>query len=96
MINKTGKISLLLLATCFCMAGVNAQTSDSTPKKPNPEKMFKRMDVNNDGKIDKEEASKQEKGPFVKRFDKIDSNKDGIITMEEWKAFQSSMRKKPA
>ena len=94
MTNKTVKLSLVAIATFFSVVSANAQTTE--PKKaPDPEKSFNRVDANKDGKVDKEEAAKQEKGPFGKRFDQIDENKDGVVTMEEWKAFQAKMKKKP-
>lgn len=40
---------------------------------------FARLDVNNDGKLSKEEM----KGPLAEKFDLIDTDKDGFISKEE-------------
>lgn len=93
MINKTAKLSLMAIATFFCVASVNAQTTAPTKKAHDPEKMFSKVDANHDGKVDKDEAAKQTKGPFSKKFDVIDANKDGVVTLDEWNAFLSKKKK---
>lgn len=46
--------------------------------------MLKKMDVNADGKISREEAKDYPR--FAKSFDAIDSNKDGLLDRDELKA----------
>lgn len=55
-------------------------------KKPNASEILKLLDANNDDKIDKEEASKDERGKILKDFDLIDADEDGFIDLEELKA----------
>jgi len=56
--------------------------------RPDPRKMFERMDADQSGGISKEEA----KGPLAKNFDEIDADSDGEITPEEMKAFHEQKR----
>ena len=49
--------------------------------RPSAEQVFKDLDTNKDGNIDKNEA----KGLLSNHFEKVDSNKDGFITKKELK-----------
>ena len=53
--------------------------------RPNPGEAFKRLDVNGDGKISKEEAPPR----LVQNFDRFDIDKDGLISLREFRAGQS-------
>ncbi|WP_299100705.1 EF-hand domain-containing protein [uncultured Winogradskyella sp.] len=55
-------------------------------EKPEASEILKLLDTNGDDKIDKEEASKDERGKIAKDFDVIDTNEDGFIDLEELKA----------
>ena len=44
------------------------------------ERRFRRLDINNDDKLTRNEVSKR----LSPRFDQIDRNKDGAISNEEW------------
>jgi len=50
-------------------------------ERPDPSKMYARMDVNKDGKI----ATSEAKGRMAENFKTIDADADGFITMEEMK-----------
>lgn len=65
---------------------VSGMQANNGFQRPSPEKIFKKLDSNKDGKIDKEEASKARRGNFAKNFDKIDADKDGFITLKELKS----------
>ena len=65
------KILMSLLVVFFCTAVSFADDSD-----------FKKIDINNDGKISKKEYM----DAVTKNFDKIDKNKDGFLTKDELKA----------
>lgn len=58
--------------------------------RPDPKKMFEKMDADQSGGISKSEA----KGPMAKAFDKIDTDGDGELTPDEMKAFHEQMRGK--
>jgi Ca2+-binding EF-hand superfamily protein len=47
------------------------------------ERRFRRLDVNNDDKLTRNEVSKR----LAPRFDEIDRNKGGAISNEEWSAW---------
>lgn len=51
-----------------------------------PEATFKRLDVNGDGKISKEEAPQR----LLQNFDRFDISKDGFITLREFNAARTS------
>jgi Ca2+-binding EF-hand superfamily protein len=54
--------------------------------KPDASQIVSKLDTNNDDKIDKEEASKDERGKIAEDFDEIDTNDDEFIDLEELKA----------
>jgi hypothetical protein len=59
--------------------------------RPNPGETFKRLDVNGDGKISKEEAPPR----LVQNFDRFDIDKDGLISLREFNAGRSSAPANP-
>ncbi len=82
----TLKIGTLALAL-FVFSFADAQEK----KKPTPEKMFKNLDINEDGAISLEEfkGKKNKKGlhpeKLEKVFARIDIDANGSITLEEFK-----------
>ena len=55
------------------------------------EEMFREMDKDNDGKINREEGSR------MRRFDELDTNEDGFISLDEvMRLFQSPQPLRPA
>jgi len=58
--------------------------------RPDPKKMFERMDADQSGGLSRNEV----KGRMAKAFDKIDADSSGEITPEELKAFHETMREK--
>ena len=63
-------------------------------EKPDASEILSKLDTNNDDKIDKDEASNDERGKIAEDFDVIDTSGDGLIDMEELKASLNG-RKKP-
>ena len=61
------------------------QSDPGQVSRPDPEETFKRLDVNGDGKISKDEASPR----LLQNFDRFDVTKDGFITLREFRAVQS-------
>ena len=56
-----------------------------------PEETFKRLDVNGDGKISREEAPPR----LLQNFDRFDITEDGFITLREFNAGRSSAPANP-
>ena len=52
---------------------------DQQRQKPDASEILKLLDTNNDDLIDKDEASKDERGKISEDFDIIDANEDGFI-----------------
>ncbi|MFM9861674.1 EF-hand domain-containing protein [Pseudoxanthobacter sp. M-2] len=73
------RLSTLVLAAAATAFAVPATFADDAPKKDRTEVMFKKLDTNNDGVIEKVEFD----APRVKIFERIDKDKDGRITVEE-------------
>ena len=59
--------------------------------RPNTEETFKRLDMNGDGKISKEEAPPR----LAQNFDRFDIDKDGLISLREFNAGRSSASANP-
>jgi hypothetical protein len=81
-------VLLLALLTLGTAAAVRAQNAPGAPIPANRatpqdlEAAFKRADVNQDGKLSRQEA---ERFPAVaQRFEQIDSNHDSLISLEEF------------
>jgi Ca2+-binding EF-hand superfamily protein len=85
-----------LLVTAFTSAKTYAQQQEPQKPKHDHEGIFKKLDTDNDGKISKTEAEKQEQGRFklIDKFTEIDTNKDSFIDKEELKAFRKTMKEK--
>jgi Ca2+-binding EF-hand superfamily protein len=78
---------------------VYAADDDGLAKKIDPEKVFKRLDSNDDGKLSKDEflklaelrRGKEGKGKgdskafLEKLFDKLDADSDGYLSLDEFK-----------
>lgn len=83
----TLKLVTLVLALC-AFTSMEAQEK----KKPDPEKIFKRLDANEDGVITLEEfksAKRKNEVPdekLEKNFKRMDADSDGKVTFEELKA----------
>ena len=67
------------------------RTDANQVSRPNPEETFKRIDVNGDGKISKEEAPPR----LQQNFDRFDITKDGFITLREFNAARSAAPANP-
>lgn len=78
--NSDGAITLDELKSAFEKGKKATNNKSKKSDKISPEKLFTKLDVNNDEKLEKDEI-KDEK--ILKRFDKIDSNSDGAISLEE-------------
>lgn len=85
----TLKLGTIVLAL-FAFTSIEAQEK----KKPDPEKMFKRLDANEDSVITLEEfksAKRKNEVPAEKleeKFKRMDADADGEVTLEELKASQ--------
>jgi|SaaInl85LU_5_DNA_1037374.scaffolds.fasta_scaffold234780_1 Ca2+-binding EF-hand superfamily protein len=85
----TLKLGTLVLALC-AFTSMEAQEK----KKPDPEKMFKKFDTNEDGSISLEEFKAIKRKNEVpaekleKNFARMDEDSDGKVTLEEMIAFR--------
>jgi Ca2+-binding EF-hand superfamily protein len=75
----------LLIAGGLSMSALGAKD-----KKAMPDEQFKKMDANNDSKVNKEEYVGKRKGDKATKaeelFKKLDKNSDGSLELEEFKA----------
>ncbi|NJB83723.1 EF-hand domain-containing protein [Wenyingzhuangia aestuarii] len=84
---KSQKITIIASAICL----VTSITSFSQEKeKPSPEKWFKNLDKNKDGKISKAELEGKK---IEDKFDAIDKDENGSISLEEFLAFAQKGKK---
>lgn len=96
MISKTLKISLCIVATC-AMSFVSAQERERK-KRPNPEKVFEKMDADANGSISLEEfkahrLKDESKAELLeKRFAKMDADDNGEVDMAEFKKAIAKMK----
>ncbi|RED42674.1 EF hand domain-containing protein [Winogradskyella eximia] len=95
--------SMLLCLTTFAQGppgggqgGRGGRQGGGPPKgeKPNASEILKLLDINNDDKIDKDEAAKDKRGKISEDFDTIDANEDGFIDLEELEASLDSRKPK--
>lgn len=86
---------ITVLAVAILAFSVFTSVSAQQKKKPNLEKVFKKLDTNEDGFITVEELEANEKTQkMAKRFSKIDTDKNEKISLEEFKVFRSKGKKK--
>lgn len=81
-----------IAVTAICLfVGMNVFSQTEKRQRPTPEKIFARLDANEDGTILKDEIKNER---FLKRFDKIDTDSDGAITLEELKISMENQKGK--
>jgi Ca2+-binding EF-hand superfamily protein len=91
---------LTVTAALLLTAGVSpAQDAKQEARKIEPDKLFKKLDANNDGKLSREEFKKVTELGLVrlkdraeildKLFDRLDANADGVLSGEEFGKFGS-------
>ena len=105
--SNTLKITISIFSMLLCMnvysqrqggrqGGGDRQGGDQRGQKPDAAMILKKLDTNNDGVIDKEEAAKDERRVIFENFAEIDTNEDGVIDLEELKAsLKNKKRRKP-
>ena len=77
----------LVVSLCFVAMSAFAQDSNFEQQR---DKMWQAVDINNDGKISRQEALAK----ASEMFDRQDLNKDGFITKDEIKSQQQPKKKK--
>lgn len=74
----------------FVLGVTVAPVSAQDKPKPEPEAVFKKLDTNGDGKLDKTEFVGKKTGDAATKaetaFGKLDKNGDGSLSLEEFKA----------
>lgn len=81
---------IAILATSALLLPAWAEEGADKPK-PDPAKVFAKMDTNADGKLSKDEfmaLPKRQKDPVkgAKKFTKLDTDANGSLTFDEYKA----------
>jgi hypothetical protein len=81
-------LALAVLAAFIGTTAVHAQAPKGPKAKPDADAMFKKKDANGDGKISKEEFTKDAKdtAKAEEAFGKKDKDSSGDLSMEEFKA----------
>lgn len=98
--NNILKVAVLAVALVLSVPAIaqqqgrGKQHKNAQYNKPNPDQVIARLDTNNDGKIDKEEALQAQRGNLTENFDNLDSNNDGYIVLEEFNARASGNKNK--
>lgn len=86
-------LALVLMPVVLAGAALTAVAQTKAPATEQPvaakdkaviEAAFTRSDVNNDGKLTKDEVAKLP--AIASRFDELDKNKDGALSLEEFSA----------
>lgn len=88
---KTQKTIVYAVFTAIALSAGSTMAQEK--EKPSPEKIFKKLDKNKDGKITKEELEGKK---ILARFDKIDKDNNGIISLEEFVKSRTPKKKKTA
>lgn len=70
---------LLFFASCKSTESQNKRGRMGEHERPTAAELLKKMDVNEDNKLSKNEV----KGPLSTDFDKIDTNEDGFLSIQE-------------
>ncbi|WP_117880871.1 EF-hand domain-containing protein [Aureibaculum luteum] len=88
--NYNLKITLAILFTLFYVSIYaqrrGGQRGGNRGGQQDATQIFKRLDTNNDAKIDVDEASKAKSGNISQNFDNIDTNDDKFIDLAELEA----------
>jgi len=87
----------LLAGLIACVSSDSAFAQKKRKKKRDPEKIFKRLDKNKDGKLSFDEFKGKREGKRLdrakKQFKKRDKDKDGFLTLKEFKARRKKKKK---
>lgn len=81
MINVFLSIIAMVLAGCHSSSALDKDVKRNM-NKPSATELFKKFDLNKDGKLSQDEI----KGPLADDFERLDKNVDGFLTQEEIKA----------
>jgi len=84
-------LMVIMLVSIFTTAQSFAQEKQDRPK-GDPEKMFKALDTDADGKLSKAEVEKAQRGRLKDNFDAIDTNKDTFLDRAEITAYREKQK----
>ena len=98
---SVARIAIFFCGACLC-TWLAATTEVGAQMKADPERLFRRIDTDGDGKISRDEWNKfSETAPKLKEakarnfvFERLDENKDGFLTLDEFKKFGQFQKKK--
>lgn len=83
----------IFLVTLYTGIGMHVQTTGKR-QASFPDRIMERLDIDQDKKLVREEASKAPRGKLAGDFDAIDTNSDEFIDIEELKRYLSATGKK--
>lgn len=95
--NRTNKsVSALTVVAALYFTGVSLQasavtTDDYVDQSPLAAE-FKKLDSNHDGKLTREEASRDQ--DLLGNFARADTNSDGVLAVDEYSSYKSSAQQK--
>lgn len=90
-------LTTLFAVLALSTFSLHAQDAKKGKGKGDPEAFFKKKDTNGDGKLSKEEFTKDVPADkaegMAKRFTALDKDKDGSVSLEEFKAGSAAKKK---
>ncbi|MFY0626917.1 MAG: EF-hand domain-containing protein [Reichenbachiella sp.] len=96
--DKNGLVTLEELQNRRAHADKNGRMERGNRKgdrsRPTPEQIMEKLDTDEDGSINKEEASQAPRGRLSEKFDKVDTNVDELISIEELQKHIDSRKEK--
>ncbi|OUS01945.1 hypothetical protein A9Q86_04650 [Flavobacteriales bacterium 33_180_T64] len=89
-------ITMVSILMSFCLFAQPEGQGGRPAKreKPDASKILSLLDVNNDDKIDREEALNDKRGKIAKNFNEIDTNADEFIDLDELKVSLNNRKPK--
>ena len=99
----TAVLFLFALLLCFPVyaqrqggrpGGGDRQGGQQQRQRPTAAMVMEKLDLNNDGVIDLDEAAKDDRGIILENFKEIDANEDQVIDLDELKASLSNKRRR--
>jgi Ca2+-binding EF-hand superfamily protein len=85
-------LMVIMLVSMFTTVQSFAQEGKQDRPKGDPDKMFKALDTDADGKLSKAEVEKAQRGRLKDNFEAIDTNKDSFLDKTEITAYREKQK----